>query len=189
MSLSSWFKDYVYIPLGGNRKGVLRLIRNIFIVWFLTGFWHGASWNFVFWGLWHGIFIIIEKATNWHKKEGRIGLNIIKHIYTILVFVVGWVMFRAENMTYAWIYIKNMFGCLENVKNAYELPYYIGNLEILVAIISCVCAVPVFSKILQIDFSHKVLRSLVNIWLMILFVISASAIASSTYNPFIYFRF
>ena len=92
-------------------------------------------------------------------------------------------------MTYAWAYIKNMFGCLEGVKNAYELPYYVGNLEILVAVVSCLCAVPIFGKILQIDFSRKVLRTVVNVWLMLLFVISASAIAASTYNPFIYVRF
>lgn len=189
ISLSTWFKEYLYIPLGGNRVSSYRNYFNLFVVFLATGIWHGASWNFVFWGLWHGIFIIFEKITGWHKQDGGVCLKIIQHIYTIFAFVIGWVMFRAENMSYAWDYIKNMFGCLGDVKKAYELPYYIGNLEILIAIISCVCAMPIFGKILQIDFSRKVLRSLVNIWLMILFVASASAIASSTYNPFIYFRF
>ena len=189
ISLSTWFKEYLYIPLGGNRVSPFRNYINLFIVFLATGIWHGASWNFVFWGLWHGMFIIFEKATGWHKREGGILLNVTQHIYTILAFVIGWVMFRAENMTYAWSYIKNMFGCLDGAKNAYELPYYVGNLEILVAVVSCLCAVPLFGKILQIDFSRKVLRTAVNVWLMILFVISASAIAASTYNPFIYFRF
>ena len=189
ISLSTWFKEYLYIPLGGNRVSPFRNYINLFIVFLATGIWHGASWNFVFWGLWHGMFIIFEKATGWHKKEGGVLLKVTHHVYTILAFVIGWVMFRAENMTYAWAYIKNMFGCLEGVKNAYELPYYVGNFEILVAVVSCLCAVPIFGKILQIDFSRKVLRTVVNVWLMLLFVISASAIAASTYNPFIYFRF
>ena len=189
ISLSTWFKEYLYIPLGGNRVSPVRTYVNLFIVFLATGIWHGASWNFVFWGLWHGLFIIFEKATNWHKKEGGILLKTVQHIYTIFAFVIGWVMFRAENMTYAWTYIKNMFGCLENTKNMYELPYFVSNLEILIVIVACLCAVPLFGKLLMIDYKYKVRRTLVNVWLMVLFIVSASAIAASTYNPFIYFRF
>lgn len=189
ISLSTWFKEYLYIPLGGNRISSTRTYINLFIVFLATGFWHGASWNFIFWGLWHGIFIIFEKATNWHKKEGNLKIKLAQHIYTIFAFVIGWVMFRAENMTYAYNYIKNMFGLISEHKIMYKLPYYIDNLEIITFIVAILCAMPIFKNILNIRYRHKTARALVNIWLMILFVVSASAIAASTYNPFIYFRF
>ena len=189
ISLSTWFKEYLYIPLGGNRVTKIRNYVNLFIVFFTTGFWHGASWNFIFWGLWHGMFIIFEKATNWHKKEGGLGLNIAHHIYTIFAFVIGWVMFRADTMTYAWAYIKNMFGLVGKHRITYGLSYYIDNIEIIAFVVAILLSMPIFSKILTIKYERKVLRTVVNVWLVILFIISSSAIAASTYNPFIYFRF
>ena len=179
----------MYIPLGGNRVSKARNYFNLFIVFLATGFWHGAAWNFIFWGLWHGMFIIIEKATNWHKKEGGRLLNFTQHIYCILAFVIGWVMFRADTMTYAWNYIKNMFGLVSNHKILYEYAYYIDNIEILAFIAATLCAMPIFNKMLEIKQERAWLRAGVNIWLMILFILSASTIAASTYNPFIYFRF
>ena len=89
ISLSSWFKEYLYIPLGGNRISPTRTYTNLFIVFLATGFWHGAQWNFIFWGLWHGMFIIFEKYTNWHKKEGGLKIKLCQHIYTIFAFVIG----------------------------------------------------------------------------------------------------
>ena len=189
ISLSTWFKEYLYIPLGGNRVTKTRNYFNLFIVFLTTGFWHGASWNFIFWGLWHGMFIIFEKATGWHKKEGGLGLSLAHHIYTIFAFVIGWVMFRADTMTYAWAYIKNMFGLVEEHKIAYELAYYIDNIEILAFTAAIICAMPIFEDLLKIKYEHKFLRAIIDIWLMILFIVSSSAIAASTYNPFIYFRF
>ncbi len=189
ISLSTWFKEYLYIPLGGNRVSKIRNYFNLFVVFLATGFWHGAAWNFIFWGLWHGLFIIFEKITGWHKKEGGIFINITHHVYCILAFVIGWVMFRAESMSYAVDYLKNMFGFVSEHKIAFEMPYYIDNSEILAFVVGIICAMPIFSHMLQIDYKHKILRSLVNIWLIILFVVSTSSIAASTYNPFIYFRF
>ena len=189
ISLSTWFKEYLYIPLGGNRVTKFRNYLNLFIVFFTTGFWHGASWNLIFWGLWHGMFIIFEKITGWHKKEGRWGLCLAHHIYTILAFVIGWVMFRADNMGYAWNYIKNMFGMVGEHEIAYEMAYYIDNIEIIAFIVAIVLSMPIFSKILFIKYKHKVLRTIVNIWLILLFIVSTASIAASTYNPFIYFRF
>ncbi len=189
ISLSTWFKEYLYIPLGGNRVSPTRTYINLFIVFLATGFWHGASWNFIFWGLWHGLFIIMEKYTGWHKKEGDFKLKLSQHIYTIFVFVIGWVMFRADNMGYAFEYIKNMFGLVGEHKIVYKIPYYIDNLEIIAFIVGILCSMPIFKGILNIRYRNKVLRTIVNIWLIILFVVSASAIAASTYNPFIYFRF
>ena len=189
ISLSTWFKEYLYIPLGGNRVSKKRNYFNLFIVFLATGFWHGAAWNFIFWGLWHGMFIIFEKATGWHKKEGGWKLSLAHHIYCILAFVIGWVMFRAENMGYAWKYIKNMFGLIGEHKIIYGYAYYIDNIELLAFTAAIICSMPIFNKILEIKYKHKVLRSVVNIWLILLFVLSSSCIAASTYNPFIYFRF
>jgi alginate O-acetyltransferase complex protein AlgI len=188
ISLSTWFKEYLYIPLGGNRVAKWRNYLNLFIVFLATGFWHGAAWNFIFWGLWHGMFIIFEKATGWHKKEGKF-IGFIQHIYCILAFVIGWVMFRADSMSYAWQYIKNMFGLTKTHEVAYLLPYYIDNIEIIAFTAAFCCAIPMFSQILQIPYKYKVCRSAVNIWLIALFILSTSFIAASTYNPFIYFRF
>ena len=189
ISLSTWFKEYLYIPLGGNRVSKKRNYVNLFIVFLATGFWHGAAWNFIFWGLWHGLFIIFEKMTGWHKKVGTWRLSLVQHIYCILIFVVGWVMFRADNMSYAWAYIKNMFGLITEHKIAYEMSYYIDRIEIITFAAAVLCAVPIFNKMTEIKYEHKFLRSLVNIWLFFLFFLSSASIAASTYNPFIYFRF
>ncbi|MBQ9271287.1 MAG: MBOAT family protein [Alphaproteobacteria bacterium] len=188
ISLSTWFKEYLYIPLGGNRVAKWRNYMNLFIVFLATGFWHGAAWNFIFWGLWHGMFIIFEKATGWHKREGLL-IGFVQHIYCILAFVIGWVMFRADTMSYAWQYIKNMFGLIKEHHVIYSLAYYIDNIEKIAFSAAFLCAMPIFGKILQIPHRYKVFRTLVNVWLIVLLILSTSFIAASTYNPFIYFRF
>lgn len=188
ISLSTWFKEYLYIPLGGNRVAKWRNYFNLFVVFLATGFWHGAAWNFIFWGLWHGMFIIFEKATGWHKKEGKF-IGLVQHIYCIFAFVIGWVMFRAENMTYAWQYIKNMFGLVKEHHTVGKMLYYIDNIELMAFAAAFLCAVPLFSGMLRLEYKHKIARSLVDIWLIGLFVLSTMMIAASTYNPFIYFRF
>lgn len=189
ISLSTWFKQYLYIPLGGNRISKNRTYINLGIVFLLTGLWHGASWNFIFWGLWNGFFIILEKMTGWDKDSKNPAINFIRHLYTIFVFVIGWVLFRADNLSYALTYLKNMFGLVKVHDIAYNINYYGDSIEILTFIIAIICAMPVFSKILYIRQERKILRSIVNIWLLILFILSSAAIAASTYNPFIYFRF
>ena len=189
ISLSTWFKEYLYIPLGGNRVTKRRNMFNLFVVFLATGIWHGAEWTFVVWGLWHGAFIIFEKLTGWHKKEGCFKLALAQHIYTILVFVIGWVIFRAENITYAVSYIKNMFGLISEHNIIYERFYYIDNMEIIAFVIAIICSMPIFNKLPEIGVKHKVQRTVVNIWLIALFILSVAVMAASTYNPFIYFRF
>ena len=189
ISLSTWFKEYLYVPLGGNRVSKLRNYFNLFVVFLATGIWHGASWNFVFWGLWHGFFIIFEKITGWNKNKGGRGIRFAQHLYCILVFVIGWVMFRADNMAYAVQYIEKMFGGGETVEKMLAYDYYYDNLELIVFVVSILCAMPIFDKMLLIKPAQKVVYALVNVWLIVLFVLSWGAIASSTYNPFIYFRF
>ena len=189
ISLSTWFKEYLYIPLGGNRVAPWRMYVNLFIVFLATGIWHGASWTFIVWGLFHGAFIIFEKATGWHKKEGGVGLSALQHVYCILAFVIGWVFFRADNLPYALDYLKNMFGLIQSHNIAYTAAYYVDNIKIISLAAALLCAMPLFTKMLEVNDKHKIAKSLINIWLMLLFILSASSIASSTYNPFIYFRF
>ena len=188
ISLSTWFKEYLYIPLGGNRVAKSRMYLNLFLVFLATGIWHGAEWTFIVWGLWHGFFIIMEKLTGWHKKEGGTGLRISQHLYTILVFVFGWVLFRADNIIYAWQYFKNMLGLVEHNNITYTLGYYIDNIEILTFAVAVLCSMPIFKNI-ALPVVNKYKHFAINTWIMMLFVLSSAAIAASTYNPFIYFRF
>ena len=187
ISLSTWFKEYLYIPLGGNRKGKRRTYLNLFTVFLATGIWHGASWTFVLWGLWHGLFNIFEKLTGWNKREGK-KVAVAQHVYTLFIVVIGWVLFRADNITYAWQYIKNMFGLIPEHNIGYSLGYYIDNIEIIAFVAGVLCAVPLFRNI-AMPVSNKYKNIAVNCWLMVLFIVSVSSIAASTYNPFIYFRF
>lgn len=188
ISLSTWFKEYLYIPLGGNRISPARTYVNLFIVFLATGIWHGASWNFVIWGLWNGLFIIMERITNWHKKDGPV-IRFIQHSYTIFIFLIGWVMFRAPNMTYAWDYLKNMFGFISKHTLSHDFIYYVDHIELLAFGVAVLCSMPLFTKMLTLSDKHVILKSLINAWLIVLFILSTALIASSTYNPFIYFRF
>ena len=189
MSLSTWFKQYVYIPLGGNRNGKLKQLRNLGIVFLLTGIWHGAAWNFVVWGIWHGFFIIMEKITGLANETQNRLANFVKHIYCILAFVIGWVIFRADNMKYAWDYLMNMFGLLHLKPSdfAYSLGYYIDRFEVIIFIAALICSIPICRNILKVQ--NKIGKVFINIWLILLFILSSATIAASTYNPFIYFRF
>ncbi|HQE60078.1 MAG TPA: MBOAT family protein [Spirochaetota bacterium] len=189
ISLSTWFKEYLYIPLGGNRKSPLRTYFNLFVVFFVTGLWHGASWSFVVWGLWHGLFMILERRTGFTKNSGGLIKSIVSHVYVFLVFVIGWVIFRADSLSYAVDYIRNMFGLISEHKITFGMMYYVDTIEVIAFVFGAVCSVPVFKAILEIKPEKKVLRAALNGLLLMLFVLSAASIASSTYNPFIYFRF
>ncbi len=184
ISLSTWFKEYMYIPLGGNRVSKRRNLFNLLVVFLATGIWHGASWNFVCWGLWHGIFIIVEKLTGWHKNNH---FPVIHHLYCIFVFVTGWVMFRADTMSYAASYLKKMAGLAPSAMPAYTHSYYVGSIEAAAFAVAFTCAAPVFKNMINAAGTLK--KACVNLWLLILFTLSVSSIAASTYNPFIYFRF
>lgn len=154
-----------------------------------TGLWHGAEWTFVIWGLWHGLFIIIEKATGWHRSEGGYVLRAVHHVYVLAVVIVGWVLFRSESLSYAAQYLKNMTGMIENHRLAFDYSYYVGTVEIAAFAAALVCAVPAFKNILTARNGSRAANILLNAWLMVLFLLSSAAVAASTYNPFIYFRF
>lgn len=188
ISLSTWFKEYLYFPLGGNRVTKSRNYFNLLVVFLATGFWHGASWNFIIWGLWHGLFIVIEKITGWNKKIGGWIISATQHIYCMAVVILGLVIFRSDNIVYALDYLKNMFGFIKEHHISSELGYYVDNTEIIAFAVAVICTTPLFSRILETPKS-KILHTVLNIWLMGLFFLSAVQIAASTYNPFIYFRF
>lgn len=189
ISLSTWFKQYLYIPLGGNRVSKPRNYFNLLVVFLATGFWHGASWNFIFWGLWHGFFIVFEKLTGWHKDKQSFFVRCVQHIYALFVVIVGWVMFRADTMAYAWEYLKKMFGFGTSSTMLYGLRYYANTQEYAIAVAAVLLSMPLFAKVLDFSAGKVWLRSAVNLGLMFLFLLSWGAIAASTYNPFIYFRF
>lgn len=189
ISLSTWFRDYLYIPLGGNRKGNIRTYINLLIVFFITGLWHGASWNFVIWGLFHGLFLMIERLGLLSKIPSK--LSIIKRIYTLLIILIGWVIFRSENMEYAIQFISRMFS-FSSGNNA--TPYlYINTFVVLNIVIGIVFATPLRGylgeKIGSISMLFAYRSYLKHAIYIILFIASIFELAQTTYNPFIYFRF
>jgi len=189
ISLSTWFKEYLYIPLGGNRVSQRRTYLNLGIVFLATGIWHGAAWTFVIWGLWHGLFIVLERLTGWHKKTGGAILTTAQHLYTMLIFIIGWVIFRSDNIEYAVKYIGNMFGMNGKSLQVYQLGYYIGIPETIAFVVAAVCAMPIFKNMIGMSPKSSRWDGAINIWLACLFILSWILIAASTYNPFIYFRF
>lgn len=180
ISLSSWFKEYLYIPLGGNRDGSFKTLRNLFFVFLATGIWHGASWNFVVWGLWHGIFIMLEKILKKTKISSYIG-----HIYVIFVFVIGWVFFRADNLIIALEYVQVMLGVRTNLPY-YGWAYYLNAKYIIIGLMAIMFCYPWKMDFFKAKISTECAY---NACLLVLLGLSMISIAASSYNPFIYFRF
>ena len=183
ISLSSWFKDYVYIPLGGSRVNILKNIRNILVVWILTGFWHGASWNFIFWGLYYGILLLLEKFVL--KKYIDKLPDFVKHIYTIILVFIGWMIFAFDDSKYLFAFIKALTSN-KFVDSAFL--YYFKN-YFLILVIATVFSLPVYPKVKE-KMNNTIFTSLLSISIyVILFIITLSYLVSDTYNPFLYFRF
>ena len=188
ISLGSWFREYVYIPLGGNRQGMGKQLRNLLIVWFLTGLWHGASWNFVIWGLYFGLFITIEKLflLKWMQRWPKPA----EHLYTLLVVMIGWVLFEFDQPASARTFIATMFGfgahSWADRQALYELS---ANGSLLV--LSMLCATPLPRKLIL----HLKVRWRLGGAVAVLAVyfaalaLSSAYLVNETYNPFLYFRF
>ena len=189
ISLATWFKLYLYIPLGGNRKGAVRTYWNLFAVFLVTGIWHGAAWSYVAWGIWNGIFIVIERFFGLDKdKNDRWYVSAAKHVYAFFAIVWGMIIFRAESLSYAYEYICRMLH-IDVTKRLPDYDYGVNNKFAIMLIVGLICAMPVCRNLIYIKYEHKVQRTLVNIWLFLLFFWSTISLAASTYNPFIYFRF
>ena len=189
ISLSTWFRDYVYIQLGGSRCKKIINIRNIFVVWALTGIWHGAAWNFIFWGLYFGILLILEKFI---LKDFLDKLpNIFKHLYAIFFIIIGWLLFAFDDLNVLSEYASILFGfkgasILDN-----EFLFYISNYSII--FVFCILfSIPFVDKLKKMiqNSKHEFLFSIIlMIIYIILFIVTVSILVSDTYNPFLYFRF
>ena len=190
ISLSTWFKDYVYIPLGGNRNGIYKQIRNILIVWLLTGIWHGANWTFLIWGLLFGIILIVEKI--FLNKFMEKLPSFIRRIYVLFIVMILFIIFNSDNMQVALTNIKGLFGMNGEVFiNNYTL-HYLKN-YLLVLIIALLGSTPLIKILIDKLRKNKYLNNIINILepiliVVILFVVTSYLIDNS-YNPFLYFRF
>lgn len=188
ISLSTWFKEYLYIPLGGNRKGKFRTYLNLFIVFFSTGIWHGASFNFIVWGLWHGLFMIIERMIM--KKDWYIKIpNFIKLIFTLFIIMIGWVFFRANGLKDAINYLSIMFGLKSFDFITFNYRYLLSTKLIIWVILGVIFSTPFINNILNKFKNNIILEFAQTITLGILFILSIIFIVNSTYSPFIYFQF
>ncbi|MGX4601075.1 MBOAT family O-acyltransferase [Faecalimicrobium sp. JNUCC 81] len=193
ISLGSWFRDYVYIPLGGNRVCPIKQYRNLFIVWSLTGIWHGANWTFMAWGLYYGVLIGIEKA--FLDKLLKKLPQVFRHIYLLLIVMIGWVFFRAENMVQASEFIQILFGIGSNPVYNNSFVRYISDSGYIV-FLSIIFATPVIPKLKSILRSKNkklvgsnLIYGLYSTCLMSLMFVVVVILINSTYNPFLYFRF
>ena len=187
MSLGTWFRDYLYFPLGGSRVSKSRNIFNLFVVWSLTGLWHGANFTFIVWGLMYFALISIEKLTGFDKINNK-RVIIFKWIYTLFFVIMGWVIFRADSIADAITYIKSMFGLNGNLLIDGMFTGYFSQ-NIILLIIGTVICTPLF-KILKSKIGSNIVLDIIHIVVLIsLFILSVSSLVSSSYNPFIYFNF
>ena len=190
ISLGSWFREYVYIPLGGNRKGLLNQYRNIAIVWFLTGFWHGASWNYIIWGGYFGIILMLEKGfllNLFSKLPARLGF--IKNIYSVIFIIFGWWIFTFEDLSKGMSHLSYMFGisCKGFIDNGaiYDLIRYMPFF-----VIAIIGSTPLPKKIFNKFFeSSKICRTATPFISALLILLCVAFLVDSSFNPFLYFRF
>ena len=184
ISLSSWFRDYVYIPLGGNRKGLKRQIINISIVWFLTGLWHGANWNFIIWGLYFGIILIIEKLFLLKVLEKT--PKIINRIYVLFIVLISFIIFSNENISILLENIKGLFnvsnGIISNVSLYYFESYFVT------FVIAAIASTGIMNKLVE-KCNKKIVNVIEPIYLIVLLIVSISYVVDGSFNPFLYFRF
>ena len=185
ISLSSFFKDYVYIPLGGNRVNKLKWVRNIFVVWFLTGFWHGASWNFILWGIYFAVLLLFEKIffSKFLNKT-----KLFKYIYTIILIVISFTIFNANDLNEVIINLKNMFGLNHLEFINFETIYHIRN-YIVVIIIAIICSTPLIKNVIKKICNFKFYSVFEIICYFSLLILVTAFLIDSSFNPFLYFRF
>ena len=202
ISLSTWFREYLYIPLGGNRKGKAKTYRNKLMVFFCTGLWHGANWTFIIWGLWHGFFIVAEDAAKKLFGLGKHGKNrrnpvetVLKHLYTLLVVLIGFVIFRADNMGQAFSMIGAMFsGIRASAQTGLLLAQCLTPLTMFALLFGLVGSTPVLPMVCrkaeqQTGSVYVCLRELSYVGALILLLVDILHLSAASYVPFIYFQF
>lgn len=183
ISMQTWFRDYVYFPLGGSRVSKPRLVFNLFVVWLLTGMWHGANWTFIAWGIMYFVILTFEKLSGLGEKEHWWG-----HIYTMVFVIIGWVIFRSTGMGNALLYIKAMFGIgAKGIIDKAVWAYIAQNwIYFVFAVVGCAPVMPRIDKKLKENRFWQVLYAA---GIMVCVVVSVSFISNNAYNPFIYFNF
>ena len=202
ISLSTWFREYLYIPLGGNRKGKAKTYRNKLMVFFCTGLWHGANWTFIIWGLWHGFFIVAEDAAKKLFGLGKHGKNrrnpvetVLKHLYTLLVVLIGFVIFRADNMGQAFSMIGAMFsGICASAQTGLLLAQCLTPLTMFALLLGLVGSTPVLPLVCrkveqQTGSVYVCLRVLSYAGALALLLVDILHLSAASYVPFIYFQF
>lgn len=190
MTLSSWFRDYVYIPLGGNRVSTLKHIRNILVVWMLTGLWHGASWNFIIWGIYFGVILIIEKYCL-NKVLEKLP-RVIRNIYAMFIVMISFIIFSSDDISSALVAIKGLFS-FSSLKFSNDfIIYYIRSYGVIL-IGGLVLCTPLIKNVINKLRDNKILNYIINIFeviiLVLVLVVITSMLIDSSYNPFLYFRF
>lgn len=186
ISLGTWFREYVYIPLGGNRHGKARQILNLAIVWFLTGLWHGASWNFVLWGVYYAVLLLLEKTflLKWLDKAPRF----VGHVYTCFCFVMGWVLFAITDLGALGAYVGHMFsGTFADSTTAYLLRC--DWLLLVLAVIGCTSLPKRLWEKREQALSPALSDGLRTVWVVVVLLVSMAFLVGDSYNPFLYFRF
>lgn len=190
MTLSSWFRDYVYIPLGGNRVSTLKHIRNILVVWMLTGLWHGASWNFIIWGIYFGIILIIEKY--YLNKVLEKLPRVIRNIYAMFIVMISFIIFSSDDISSALVAIKGLFSFSSLKLSNDFIIYYIRSYGVIL-IGGLVLCTPLIKNVINKLRENKILNYIINIFevsiLVLVLVVITSMLIDSSYNPFLYFRF
>ena len=186
MSLGTWFRDYVYIPLGGNRVSKIKWFRNIFVVWVLTGLWHGAAWNFIIWGLYFAVLLVMEKMF-----VGKILEKVpsfLSRIYMIFLILISFIIFSGENLQNIIENIKGLFGIGNVPLISLESIYYFKSYFVLL-VIALVGSTPIMKNIVCKEKIHNFINILEPVFLMFILIISTSYIVDGSFNPFLYFRF
>ncbi|MBQ8576186.1 MAG: MBOAT family protein [Clostridia bacterium] len=184
ISLGTWFRDYVYFPLGGSRVKKSRHILNLFVVWFLTGVWHGANWTFIVWGLLYFVLLTFEKLTNFPQK-----IKFFSHIYTMLFVIIGWVLFRAESISEALTYLKTMFGFSGAEVFDDKALFFLDNYKFYL-VAGLLASFPIIPKLKEkIKVNETVYSVVATVAVLVMFIISLTFTIKGSYNPFIYFNF
>ena len=185
ISLSTWFRDYVYIPLGGSRVSPPRQVLNLFIVWLLTGIWHGANWTFLCWGLFYFLLLLFERRTGLARPANK-SAGFVWRVFVLILVVMGWVMFRADSLTAAVSYYRQLFSMKGRVIDSTAMEILRG--AGLIPAIALIGATPLPSRFMK-TLCRKGMRAVENVWLAFVFCLSLLEVISATYNPFIYFNF
>ncbi len=189
ISLSTWFRDNLYIPLGGNRINKIRTSLNLFIVFFLVGLWHGASWPFIAWGCYHGLFLVIERITFTQDILKRMPY-IMKHLYVLLVIILGWILFRANDFSHAIEFYKYMFMLEEaNLVPIYDARFFLTDGLVFTLVLGILFSVNISAAVKFLPLKKAFIQKVKNYVLCALGILAVISISGGAYNPFIYFRF